>query len=74
MRSIVQEQVSYMAPLTVNYTPETKRTPETIRASIREKRAKNDLLLKMNCALERQIREVQCELIKLEHRSNYRPI
>ena len=63
-----------MSPNMVSLMPEQKRTADAIRASIREKRSKNDLLLKMNCALERQIREVQGELIKLEHRSNYRPI
>lgn len=45
-----------------------ERTIEEVRLSVDEKRAKNDLLKKLNSAIEKQIREVQIERIMLENR------
>jgi len=45
-----------------------ERTIEEVRHSVEEKKTKNDLLKKLNSAIEKQIREVQIERIILENR------
>ena len=66
----MKDQLSYMTPGSpfVGKLKTHERTIEEVRHSVDEKRAKNDLLKKLNSAIEKQIREVQIERIILENR------